>query len=127
MIRHSLSRKTAWTLPSGNIEKDEDPLDAVIRATYDQVGIEVDDAREIDTVFSSRRQKQDTLHCFLIHVEDLAFQIHDDLVEDAKWFSVAHLPEYMSLVARAAIDRIRFETLSDACQDNPNEGVCKVK
>lgn len=126
MIKHSLSRRSAWTLPSGNIQKGELPLDAVVRASWDQVGIRVDEAKEIDTIFSSRTDKHDALHCFLIHVEDLDFEVHDDLVEDVKWFPVNHLPRRLSLIARAAIDRMRFEVLSEACEDDPGEGVCRI-
>ena len=91
-----------------------------------RIPIRAETALEIDTVFSNRTMKHDALHCFLIHVDDLDVRVRDELVEDVKWFPIKHLPSRMSLVARAAIDRIRFETLSDACTEDPKEGVCRI-
>ena len=100
-----------WNLPSGHIEAGELPLEALIRETKEEVGIDVE-PHDLHFVHVSYRPKHDETGDRV----DFFFVAHNwtgeitnaepDKCAEWAWFNVHRLPENVTPHVRSAIDNI---------------------
>ncbi len=92
-----------WTLPGGGVGKNELPKQTARRETLEEVGIDAADWKEIGEYQSRREHKKDVVHCFYVEVESPEFQIDNDEVIEARWFSEDEIPENRSFAVEEVL------------------------
>lgn len=92
MIKNSYGRKR-WTFPGGGIKKNEKAIDAAIRETKEEVGIEIFNLRQIGQFISTEEYKKDTITVFTCDTDSAVFKIDDKEIIEAVWFNLKQLPE----------------------------------
>lgn len=82
-----------WTFPGGGVDKGELPAQTARREALEEVGIDVESWKEIGEYQSRREHKKDVVYCFYAKVESPEFQIDNDEVIEARWFSRDEIPK----------------------------------
>lgn len=87
--------RDSWTFPGGVVDENESPLQAVIRETHEEVGLELDEA-QLRLLATSYRHaycgRQDKIYNFFlydIHIkEDAEIVMQPDEIEACEWVAV---------------------------------------
>jgi ADP-ribose pyrophosphatase YjhB (NUDIX family) len=126
LIRHRFGKRTIWTVPGGNMNAGEKPKRAIVREVWNMTGIDVRDASEVNTILIDHDDPENTIHCFVMHAETMLMEVDHDLVAEAKWFDLDHLPGRLTLVAKVLIQKLKYETLFQVCDEDPGNPACQV-
>ncbi len=102
MIRNSYGRKH-WTFPGGSKKKNETPEAGAKRETREEVGILLENLVSLGAYFSRRQHKRDTVYCFYCKVDNDLFQIDNNEIEEAGWFTLKEIPEFHSAAVEDVI------------------------
>lgn len=101
--------KDCWIIPGGGIEDSETKLEAAIRETMEEVGIDITpfEVKLLDTVLTGQSEKvmrdtgekvlvNMTFYNFTVYADrpasEIAIQCEDD-IEEASWHPVSKLPK----------------------------------
>lgn len=102
-----------WILPKGTVEAGESLLETALREAREESGLEVALIGELDTIdywfvqASEQTRYHKFVHYFLMHVVGGDLSLHDDEVEQARWFTIAQAREAMAFAnERRLLDRI---------------------
>jgi len=95
MIRNSYGHRR-WTFPGGGVHNGELPEKAAQREALEEVGIQLSNIKSIGKYFTTRQYQRNTVHCFYTTVNNDFFQIDNDEVSGAEWFSTTRLPQQHS-------------------------------
>lgn len=82
-----------WTLPGGRVGRRETPEAAARREAYEEVGVRLGSLEFLGTYPNNRNFKHDTVYCYAALVADNAHRIDGREVGEARWFSLAELPD----------------------------------
>ncbi len=85
--------KRKWTFPGGGVKKRESFLEAAIRETKEEAGVDVINPVFIGSYESRIEYKHDTVEVYLGSTERLELKVDPIEVEQAAWFSRNELPE----------------------------------
>jgi ADP-ribose pyrophosphatase YjhB (NUDIX family) len=128
LIRHRYGKKQIWSVPSGKKTEYEKPKRAVVRAVWNLMGIDVRSAQEVNTILVDHDDPDNTIHCFIVHADDMSLDEDKDLVAEAKWFDLeGEIPPKLTLVAKVLIQKLKFETLFQVCDNDPMNPACQVE
>lgn len=91
-----LTHERRWQLPKGWIEEGEAPVDAAIRETREEAGVDAEIIGPLDTIEYWYRSTYDPepvrvhkhVHMFLLRYKSGEPADHDDEVQDARWFAI---------------------------------------
>lgn len=103
LIRNAYG-KGWWNIPGGRVEQGEDPRDAAIRETSEEVGIRVTDVEFIGSFLTHYEYKNDTVHCYVVRVHNPQYTIQISEILEAKWFPLGGLPDFQSPVVRRILN-----------------------
>lgn len=92
-----------WTFPGGAADKGELPEQTARREALEEVGIDTADWKEIGEYQSRREHKKDVVYCFYTQVRSSDFQIDNDEVIEARWFSKDEIPENQSFAVEEVL------------------------
>lgn len=92
-----------WTFPGGGVNEDELPVQTAQREAFEEVGIDIAHWKEIGEYESRREHKKDVVYCFYAQVSDAVFQIDNDEVIEACWFSEDEIPENQSFAVEEVL------------------------
>ena len=102
-----------YSLPSGHIEVNEFPDQAVIRETKEEIGVDIIDPRFVMVMYTD-----DNYACFFFEVAKWDGEITNceaDKCDDLAWFAMDQLPENLTPEVKSALDsykkRIRYTNL----------------
>jgi len=93
-----------WTLPGGGVKRKEAPKDCAKRETKEEVGIVLQDLIYLGKYLSTRQYKLDTVYCFYSKTNAANFNIDEDEVAEAKWFSLSEIPQFKSAAVEEALN-----------------------
>jgi 8-oxo-dGTP pyrophosphatase MutT (NUDIX family)/esterase/lipase len=82
-----------WIIPGGGIKKNESSLQAVIRETKEEVGIDIKDLVYIGSYISQKDYKETIVEIFLTNSDILDTKIDPIEIEKAEWFERSNFPE----------------------------------
>ena len=82
-----------WTLPGGQVERNEDFKTAAMRELREETGVVVNEMTYLDSCFSTLHHKRDTVQYFTAESADTELIIDDQEIVDAGWFARSLLPE----------------------------------
>lgn len=96
-----------WSLPGGGIEKDETPLEAVVREVKEETGLTID-ASKFQLLGVLRKpdvQIDYVAHIFTVtvHGADTAWRFNGREVLAIEWFDLDNLPVKISRVTEAVL------------------------
>jgi 8-oxo-dGTP pyrophosphatase MutT (NUDIX family) len=92
LVRHTYGHRE-WDLPGGTLKRNEPPLDAARREMHEELGIELEQWRELGDIWVEIYHHRDTLHCFHGELPSREIEIEPGEIGAAKWFPLAALPE----------------------------------
>jgi 8-oxo-dGTP diphosphatase len=105
-----------WNLPSGKVEADEHPVDAIVREAREEIGIDVDPAslRSVGAVHYRNPEEQARLGLFFAIEADPATQGKPFNAEPHKcaridWFRLDALPHNTVPYTAAGVDLYRHD------------------
>ena len=81
-----------WIIPGGGVNKGESSIDAAIRETKEEVGLDVKDLVYIGSFFTNKDYKQNTVEIFLCKSDTLETKVDPIEIEEAKWFTRSEFP-----------------------------------
>ena len=97
LIRHTYGPQF-YTVPGGGLHKDESIVQAAIRETKEEVGIDINNVTVIDSVFYTKEFKKDTIHICRATSTGRKIKIDRSELRSAEWFKKDALPDYISPV-----------------------------
>jgi 8-oxo-dGTP diphosphatase len=120
--------KAGWTLIGGIVEKDESPLDAAVRETREEIGIQLDKARfefigyryveprdgrtEDTQVFFRARLTGDEIEAIKLQAEELSEYV---FVAPADLPAYADTPRMQAVMAIARHEKYPFYMVNETC------------
>lgn len=111
LIRHRYGKKNIWSVPGGSKKQYEKAKRAAVREIWNLMGMDIREASEVNTILTDHDHPDDVVHCFIVHVPDMDMDPDPDLIAEAKWFDLEHVPPKLTLVAKALIQKLKFETM----------------
>jgi NADH pyrophosphatase NudC (nudix superfamily) len=88
-VRHAYGNRAAWELPGGGIKRGEEPRAAVAREAQEELGLALDDWRELGEPWPP----------------DRAVDIDRGELQEARWFPLDRPPAPLGRDARAVLAR----------------------
>ena len=82
----------SWNFPGGGIKKNENPIDAAIRETHEEVGIVIKSVTKIGELLFDANNYDDTIHVFYAVAPNNNFKIDPNEILEAKWFPMEKIP-----------------------------------
>lgn len=70
LVLKATGSKEHWTIPKGHIEKGESPIQAAIRETREEAGIDLDEKHLISLGSQAYNNKKKRIHVFLANMRD---------------------------------------------------------
>lgn len=83
-----------WIIPGGGVDKGESSVEAAIRETKEEVGLDVKDLVYIGSYESNKEYKQNTVEIFLCKSDTLETKVDPIEIEEAKWFTRSEFPTH---------------------------------
>ena len=112
LIRNSYGRTHLYVLPGGGIGRRETPEAAAAREVKEEVGLDVTGLVRVSEHFNGAEGKRDTIFLFAAKA-DGAPTIDNMEVEEAGFFTLDRLPEYISNATLRRIAEYRGERTPD--------------
>lgn len=81
-----------WIIPGGGVNKGESSLDAAIRETKEEVGLDVKDLIYVGSYESTKDYKQNTVEIFFCKSSIVETRIDPIEIEKAEWFTRSEFP-----------------------------------
>jgi 8-oxo-dGTP pyrophosphatase MutT (NUDIX family) len=91
LVRHTYGSR-AWDLPGGSIKRGESPLSAARREMSEELGVSIDDWRDLGTVVVNIDRRRDHVYCFQAEAVGRQVTIDRGELSDAGWFPRSHPP-----------------------------------
>jgi ADP-ribose pyrophosphatase YjhB (NUDIX family) len=111
LLRHTHDRPHPWGLPSGRLEHDESPCEAVVRELAEEAGLS---ARVLAPVAAAREDPLPVLRLAYLVAVTGAFRPSVEVTE-ARYFAVDELPSSVRHVQRLFIAQA-WKMRNDACE-----------
>lgn len=92
LVRQTYGNRKLWNLPGGGCKRNESPLHANQRETWEEVGVDASDAEQFTTIESFEDQKFCVIHGFSMTTRSRTVRIDETEILEAKWFPIADLP-----------------------------------
>lgn len=94
LVRHTYGDRRRWELPGGAIKRGESARDAATREVREELGLALDDWRELGDVNIRLDGRSGTLSCFAARANGLAPRIDEVELEELRWFARDELPAH---------------------------------
>jgi 8-oxo-dGTP pyrophosphatase MutT (NUDIX family) len=91
LVRHTYGRRE-WDLPGGGVKRDERPLDAARREVEEELGVHLDDWRDLGCLRATEYHRHDTIYCFQAELNGKQLTIEPGEIDTVRWFSRRRLP-----------------------------------
>jgi 8-oxo-dGTP pyrophosphatase MutT (NUDIX family) len=91
LVRHTYGHRD-WDVPGGTPRRGEHPLQAARREMHEELGVWLDDLRELGELRASPYHARDTLHCFHAELDTPEVTIDAGEIAAAEWFPRGQLP-----------------------------------
>ena len=85
-----------WTIPGGGCNKNELLVDAVVRETKEEVGIEILELKQLGSYISELEYKKDTIYLYMSKTHEENIIKNKREISEAKWFTKDNLPQNRS-------------------------------
>ena len=82
-----------WIIPGGGVDKDETSLQAVIRETKEEVGLDVKNLIYIGSYVSKKNYANNIVEIFFCNSDIIETKIDPIEIERAEWFERSNFPE----------------------------------
>lgn len=109
LVRHTYGRRL-WGFPGGSVKKDEDLYDAVKREVKEEVGIELENVKQIGSFVDTSQYVQDHIYCFVANPLSERLNINENEILEARWVSLVNLPS-VGFIAQKILDLWQQEKL----------------
>ena len=90
-VRHTYGDREVWELPGGGLRRREAPEPAVRREMAEELGVQLQDLRELGRVEIAGRHKRTLLICFEAHAGGRPLRLAPAELAEARW-APAHAP-----------------------------------
>ena len=100
-IRNSYG-KHGWTFSGGGVHRKETPEEAVKREVREELGINIQEVKELGEYMNTKEYKRDIVYCFYSKVSNQEISIDKSEISEAQWLSLNDVPEFRS----SAVDKI---------------------
>jgi 8-oxo-dGTP pyrophosphatase MutT (NUDIX family) len=104
-VRHAYGNRAAWELPGGGIKRGEEPRAAVAREAQEELGLALDDWRELGELEVRGYGKLTRLWCYEAWPPDRVVDIDRGELQEARWFPLDRPPAPLGRDARAVLAR----------------------
>ncbi|OGI95843.1 hypothetical protein A2917_01190 [Candidatus Nomurabacteria bacterium RIFCSPLOWO2_01_FULL_42_17] len=91
-----------WTVPGGAVKREESFINAAVRETKEETGIDVIDPVLIGSYESNTEYKKDIVEVFLGNHDKLDVKVDPIEIQESRWFHRNELPEDRS----SSVDKI---------------------
>lgn len=107
LVRHTYG-KNLWRIPGGGVRKGEPPANTIKREIREELGIKLENPREIGTAIYSDQHKHNTVWFFEEEINSKDFKFDSVEIKEAAWFQIDKLP---SPLAKSALDGLSLAKL----------------
>ncbi len=91
LVLHTYGRRE-WDLPGGTKRKGEPPLETARREMEEELGVQLDNLRELGELPARPYRARDIVHVFHAELSNPALTINLGELAEAKWFPRENLP-----------------------------------
>ena len=98
LVRHTYMDRSAWGLPGGGIDRNEDALACARRELREELGV-AGEFREIGMINFAHDWHRDLVHVFLVENLSGDLQLNETELAEAQWFEASRLPEKLAKLA----------------------------
>lgn len=98
-----------WSLPGGVQKPGETPLQCLVRELGEEIGVSVGSKQyrhKLGVYENDTGERVDTVHIYVVEVPSLRYR-KDWELDEARWFKLEDLPEYLSPATRARLVEFR--------------------
>jgi len=95
LIRHTYGSNLLTTV-GGGVKKDESLKQAVIREVKEEVGLSLQNIKQMNSLLHTKEFKKDTIHVFIAEAVDDKINIDHNEIQEAKWYEKEKLPNDIS-------------------------------
>jgi 8-oxo-dGTP pyrophosphatase MutT (NUDIX family) len=92
LVRHTYGDRRRWELPGGAIKRGESPRRAAAREVREELGVAIEDWRELGDVVVRSSVRNERLSCFTTRVGKLELELDPGEIAEARWFARSELP-----------------------------------
>lgn len=92
LVRHNYGKTDHWTVPGGKVKKGEPPEAAAKREMHEELGISIQNLRQIGVYYTEHEYKMDTVLYFSATADTDGIKKDDYEILEASWFSLDDLP-----------------------------------
>jgi 8-oxo-dGTP pyrophosphatase MutT (NUDIX family) len=103
LVRHTYG-PSGWELPGGTVHRAEAPRTAARREIREELGLTIEDLRDLGVLAAAIHGKRDTLHCFHAVIGQAPLTLDRGEIEAAAWFERNALPDALGLYVQDIID-----------------------
>jgi 8-oxo-dGTP pyrophosphatase MutT (NUDIX family) len=104
LVRHTYGPRE-WDLPGGGIKRRERPAIAARREMHEELGILIEELRDMGEVLARLHNSPVTVHCFRAELQTPAVAIDRGEIAAARWFPHRGLPHNLGRLVRPVLAR----------------------
>jgi 8-oxo-dGTP pyrophosphatase MutT (NUDIX family) len=102
LVRHTYGR-SAWDLPGGGMKRDERPLDTARREIEEELGVRLEDWRDIGALGDREYHRRDTIYCFAAELNGEPLRVDRGELDTVEWFPRRSLPRDLGRYVRRIV------------------------
>jgi 8-oxo-dGTP pyrophosphatase MutT (NUDIX family) len=103
LVRHTYG-PARWELPGGTVHRAETPLTAARREMREELGLTIENWRELGVLAAAIHGKRDKLHCFHAVIGQAPLTLDRGEIAAAAWFERDALPARLGLYVQEIVD-----------------------
>jgi 8-oxo-dGTP pyrophosphatase MutT (NUDIX family) len=104
LVRHTYGPR-GWDLPGGTLQSGEVPHQTARREMEEELGVVIDDWRDLGEIDHILDHRRDRLFCFAAELAPPELVLDRGEIDDARWFPLRELPERLNYYVRPILWR----------------------